>query len=87
MVNRYLITVPGPDGGEGEVVAFAQQKRTAFREQVTRYTDESGQSVLCTFKARSTVDLGATYDVRAADGTPIGLFRKSFGASLGSWHR
>jgi uncharacterized protein YxjI len=82
MVNKYVVTTAGPDGSEGEVVAFAQQKRMAFKEQVTLYTDESKRSVLCTFKARSVMDLGATYDVAAPDGTPVGLFRKSFGASL-----
>ncbi len=28
------------------------------------------------------LDLGAGYDVRAADGTPLGTFRKDFGKSL-----
>jgi uncharacterized protein YxjI len=82
MVNKYLVSTANPDGSEGEVVAFAQQKRMAFREQVTFYTDESKHEVLCAFKARSVVDLGATYDVTAPDGSAIGVFRKSFAASL-----
>src|SRR5262245_42326271 len=82
MANKYVVTAARPDGSEGEVVAFAQQKRMAFREQVTLYTDESKRAVLCSFKARSVLDLGTTYDVFAGDGAPIGLFRKSFGASL-----
>jgi uncharacterized protein YxjI len=82
MANRYVVTAANQDGSEGEVVGFAQQKRMAFREQVTIYTDESKRAVLCSFKARSVMDLGAVYDVTGAHGEPVGLFRKSFGASL-----
>jgi uncharacterized protein YxjI len=82
MVNKYVVTVANADGSEGEVVAFAQQKRMAFREQVTLYTDDTKRAVLCTFKARSVMDLGATYEVTAGGGAPVGRFRKSFGASL-----
>jgi uncharacterized protein YxjI len=55
---------------------------------VTLYTDESKTSVLAGFKARSVIDLGATYDVTDATGTPIGSFRKDFAASLlrSTWH-
>ncbi|WP_274563915.1 hypothetical protein [Streptomyces spiramyceticus] len=82
MANRYVVTVARPDGSEGEVVAFAEQKRLALKEHVTFYTDESKQRVLCTFKARQVLDVGATYDVTDDTGAPIGLFRKVFGASL-----
>jgi uncharacterized protein YxjI len=88
MVNRYEVRVPEPGGAAGAVVAFAQQKRMAFREQVTLYTDESRRHVLAGFKARSVMDLRATYDVTDASGTPIGLFRKDFARSLlrSTWH-
>jgi uncharacterized protein YxjI len=88
MANKYVISAEGPGGSEGEVVAFAQQKRMAFKEQVTLYTDESKREVLCTFKARSVMDVNAAYDVKAGDGTPVGLFRKNFRASLlrSTWH-
>lgn len=84
MANRYVVTVPGPDGSEdkGEVVAFAEQKRLALKEHVTLYADESKQRVLCTFKARQVLDVGATYDVSDTAEAPIGLFRKAFAASL-----
>ncbi|MEE1940057.1 hypothetical protein V1L54_11725 [Streptomyces sp. TRM 70361] len=81
-VNRYVVTAEEPDGSEGEVVAFAQQKRLAFKEQVTCYTDESGQRVLCAFKARKVLDLGTVYDVTDEAGNVIGSFRKKFAASL-----
>ncbi|MFC9594798.1 hypothetical protein ACFTUC_34045 [Streptomyces sp. NPDC056944] len=88
MANRYLVHTAGPDGGEGELVAFAHQKRMALKEHVTFYTDESKRQVLFTFKARQVIDLGATYDVVGASGTRLGSFRKDFGASLlrSTWH-
>jgi uncharacterized protein YxjI len=82
MVNRYEIRAAAPDGSEGPVVAMAQQKRMAFKEQVTFYTDEDRKQPAFGFRARRRIDLGATYDVMDADGQPIGWFRKQFGRSL-----
>ena len=82
MVNQYEVRAVTPDGQEGGVLAFAQQKRLAFKEQVTIYTDDTKQTPLLGFKARQRIDLGATYDVTDAAGHPIGLFKKSFAASL-----
>ncbi|MBM0205080.1 hypothetical protein JNW90_20010 [Micromonospora sp. STR1s_5] len=88
MVNQYEVRAVSPDGTEGELQAFAQQKRLAFKEQVTIYTDDSKQQPLLGFKARQRIDLGATYDVTDAAGNPIGLFRKDFAQSLlrSTWH-
>lgn len=83
MVNRYVVTAPVAGAeGDGQVVAFAEQKRMAFKEQVTVYTDESKSVPLFGFKARQVMDFGATYDVTGPDGSPIGLFRKMFKQSL-----
>jgi len=82
MANRYEIRAAAADGGEGPVIAVAQQKRFAFKEQVTFYADEAKRVPVFGFKARQRMDLGATYDVTDAAGTPIGWFRKQFGASL-----
>jgi uncharacterized protein YxjI len=82
MVNQYEVHAVTPDGGEAGVLAFAQQKRMAFKEQVTLYTDDTKQTPVLGFKARQVIDLGATYDVTDASGTPIGLFRKQFTESL-----
>lgn len=81
-VNRYEIRALGPNGEEGPVLAVAQQKRMAFKEQVTFYADEQRTVPVFSFKARSLMDLSATYDVLDAHGTPIGLFRKDFAKSL-----
>ena len=87
MVNRYEIRAALPDGSEGEVLAVAQQKRMAFKEQVTFYADEKRSVPVFSFKARTRIDLAATYDVLDAEGQPIGSFRKEFAKSLlrSSW--
>jgi uncharacterized protein YxjI len=88
MVNRYEVRVADAASGAGPLVAVAQQKRMAFKEQVTLYTDDSRTATLAAFKARSVLDLRATYDVTDPGGAPIGLFRKDFARSLlrSTWH-
>jgi uncharacterized protein YxjI len=82
MVNQYEVRTVQADGSDGELLAFAQQKRMALKEQVTLYTNDTKQQVVLGFKARQVIDLGATYDVVDGQGRPIGLFRKEFKASL-----
>jgi uncharacterized protein YxjI len=82
MVNQYEVHAVAPDGSEGELLAFAQQKRMAFKEQVTLYTDDTKQQAVLGFKARQVIDLGATYDVFDNAGGTVGLFRKDFKKSL-----
>ena len=88
MVNQYEVHAAGPDGAEAGLLAFAQQKRMAFKEQVTLYTDETKQTPVLGFKARQRMDLAATYDITDSTGAPIGLFRKNFKESLlrSTWH-
>jgi len=88
MVNRYEILAEGPGGTDGPLLAVAQQKRMAFKEQVTFYTDETRTVPVFSFKARQRIDLGATYDVFDRTGTAIGSFRKDFRKSLlrSTWH-
>ncbi|WP_294568633.1 hypothetical protein [uncultured Arthrobacter sp.] len=88
MVNRYEIRAVDANGQPAGLLAVAQQKRAAFKEQVTFYADEARKTPVFSFKARQRFDLGATYDVLDAAGTPIGSFRKDFGKSLlrSTWH-
>lgn len=72
--KRYVVTAVRPDGSEGEVVAFAQQKRLTLKEKVTIYTDESEDRVLSTFDAAQVLDLTAEYEVRDETGQIIGSF-------------
>ena len=41
MVNRYEVTEANPDGSVGRLLAVAQQKRMALKEQVTFFRDEA----------------------------------------------
>lgn len=88
MVNRYAIHTIAPDGQQGRLLAVAQQKRMAFKEQVTFYSDDARSTPVFGFRARQVMDFAATYDVTDAAGTPIGAFRKDFGKSLlrSTWH-
>lgn len=88
MVNRYEIRGIDATGTEGAIIAVAQQKRMAFKEEVTFYADEARTQPVFGFKARKRMDLAATYDVTDAQGSPIGWFRKDFGKSLlrSTWH-
>ncbi|UFU02797.1 hypothetical protein LQF12_15130 [Ruania suaedae] len=79
MTNRFEIREGGKDG---RILAIAQQKRLAMREQVTFYADEERTRPLFGFKAQQVMDLGATYDIVDGSGQQIGWFRKDFGKSL-----
>ncbi|MEU4601467.1 hypothetical protein AB0F43_00675 [Kribbella sp. NPDC023972] len=87
MANKYELIATNPDGSDGQLLAFAQQKRMAFKEEVTFYSDDSKSQAVFSFKARKTIDLGSGYDVFDANGQPIGWFKKEFGKSLlrSSW--
>lgn len=82
MVNRYEIHAVDAAGNPTQLMAVAQQKRMAFKEQVTFYADDQRTRPVFSFKARKVVDLGAGYDVTDESGQPIGHFRKDFGRSL-----
>jgi len=82
LVNRYEIRTANADGSMGDIIAMAQQKRFAFKEQVTFYADEARSTPVFSFKARQVIELAAVYDVFDAAGTPIGYFQKDFAKSL-----
>ncbi|MEU4255609.1 MULTISPECIES: LURP-one-related/scramblase family protein [Streptomyces] len=84
LVNRYVVTAP--DGGD--VLAFAEQKRFALKEELTFWSGEDRARRLGGFKALKVLDLSAAYDVTGPDGRPLGFFRKDARASLlrSTWH-
>jgi uncharacterized protein YxjI len=82
MVNRYEVRAVGPDGGEGQLLAFAEQKRMKLKEEVEFFADESRTRRVFSFKARQRLDVHAEHDVLDESGAPLGSFRKQFGASL-----
>lgn len=88
MVNRYEVRAVDTDGAPTHLLALAQQKRMAFKEEVTFYAEEDRRTPVFSFKARKRMDLAATYDVKDPAGTSLGIFRKEFGKSLlrSTWH-
>jgi uncharacterized protein YxjI len=82
MINRYEIFAADPDGSQGQLLAFAEQKRMKLKEQVDFYTDESRTRRVFSFQARQRLDVHAEHDVLDENGTPLGMFKKDFGASL-----
>jgi uncharacterized protein YxjI len=82
MVNRYEIRAANPDGTEGQLLAFAEQKRMKLKEEINFYTDESKSRRVFSFKARQRLDVHAEHDVYDEYGNVLGSFSKQFGASL-----
>jgi hypothetical protein len=82
MVNRYEIRVANPDGTEGALMAFAEQKRMKLKEEINFFTDESRTRRVFSFKARQRLDVHAEHDVLDEAGRSLGYFSKAFGASL-----
>ena len=79
--NRYEVWAPGPEG-QARLLGLAEQKRFAFKEQVTFFADETKTRPVFGFKARKAIDLGSGYDITDEGGQQIGFFKKDFGASL-----
>lgn len=88
MVNQYRIVEALPNGSEGRLLAFAQQKRMSFKEKVFFYADEAKTQELFSFKARQGLDVRAEHDVFDQAGEAIGWFKKDFVSSLmrSTWH-
>jgi hypothetical protein len=88
MVNRYEVIAANPDGSEGQLLAFAEQKRMKLKEEIVFYSDASKSRRVFSFKARQRLDVHAEHDVHDEQGTPLGMFNKDFGASLlrSTWH-
>lgn len=81
-VNRYEIYSVKDDGAKDSLIAFAEQKRLAFKEKVNFFKDASKESVIFSFRAEKVMDVHGRYFVEDADGNMIGAFRKQFGKSL-----
>ena len=82
MINRYEVSESDEAGNPTRLMALAEQKRMAFKEQVTFYADAGKSRAVFGFKARKKLDLNAGYDITDESGAPLGYFKKDFGASL-----
>ena len=82
VINQYEITLAADDGQSGEPVAFVEQARFKFKEDIRFYADDSKQVELMRLKARQRFDPRARYDVTDDRGGKIGEIQKVFGESL-----
>ena len=81
-INHYEFFLADADGTPGEPIAFVEQKRFKFKEDIRFYTDASKTQELLRIKARQRFDPRATYDITDETGAKIGEITKVFGASL-----
>ena len=81
-VNKYLVFAANADGTKGNLLAYAQQKRLAFKEKVTFYADEAKTTTAFTFRAEKVMDIHGRYFVEDASGNLVGCFKKEFTDSL-----
>jgi len=81
-VNKYAIYQADEQGNKGSMVAFAQQKRIAFKEKVTFYTDDTKSEAAFTLRAEKVLDVHGRYFVEDMHGKLVGAFRKDFKRSL-----
>ncbi len=82
VINHYEFFLATPDGTPGKPIAFVEQKRFKFKEDIRFYLDESRTQELLRIKARQRFDPRATYDITDETGEKIGEVSKVFGASL-----
>lgn len=82
VINRYTFSLPDAGGGAGTQVAFVEQKRFTFKEDIRFFTDESKRVELLRIKARQRFDPAAKYDVTGPGGERVGYLQKAFGRSL-----
>jgi uncharacterized protein YxjI len=82
VINHYEFFLADAAGTPGDPIAFVEQKRFKFKEDIRFYTDASKTQELLRIKARQRFDPRATYDVTDETGTKIGEISKVFGASL-----
>ena len=79
--NTYRIMVDA--GGEpGQLIAFAKQKRMAFKESFTLFADESAGRPVLTITADRRIDVRSAMTVRDPAGEVVGTLRKRGAASL-----
>ena len=69
-------------GQPGPLIAFAKQKRMAFKEQFTLYGDEASTRPVLTIAADRRLDIRSTMTVRDPSGALVGQLRKRGAASL-----
>ncbi len=74
MINRYEVSESDEAGNPTRLMALAEQKRMAFKEQVTFFADAGKSRAVFGFKARKKLDLNAGYDITDESGAHICFF-------------
>lgn len=82
LVNRYEIYRAAEDGTKGDMIAFVEQKRLAFKEKVNFFTDASKNTLAFSFRAEKAMDVHGKFFVEDAENKRIGTFKKEFKKSL-----
>lgn len=80
--NTYRVFVDDGAGRPGTLLAFAKQKRLAFKESFTLFRDESATEPVLRIQADRRIDVRSAMTVSTPDGAPIGVLRKKGRASL-----
>ena len=80
--NQYRIFGSGPEGAKATLIAFAQQKRLAFKEKVSFYAEEAKDRITFTLRAEKVFDVHGRYIIEDENGVVVGMFQKVFGTSL-----
>ena len=81
-MNKYSVFQANDNSTKCQEVAFAQQKRLAFKEKVIFYADGTRAKISLTFRAEKLIDVRGRYFVEDANGNLVGMFKKEFGQSL-----
>lgn len=81
LVNRYEYFLYDQNT-KGPCIAFAEQKRFAFREHVTVWKNEDKSTPLFTIEAEMLLDIHGKFLIKNEEGEVLGYCRKKFGASL-----
>lgn len=80
---QNVYRVLGDANGEpGPLIAFAKQKRMAFKESFTLYGDEAATRPVLRIDADRRIDVRSTMTVRDPAGAVVGQLRKRGAASL-----
>jgi uncharacterized protein YxjI len=82
VINRYEFSLPDEAGRAGRPVAFVEQKRFRFKEDIRFYADDSKQRLVMRILARRRFDPAARYDITDGAGERIGAIQKAFAKSL-----
>jgi uncharacterized protein YxjI len=80
--NTYRVLGDDGAGEPGALIAYAKQKRLAFKESFTLYREEAATTPVLTITADRRIDVRSVMTVRDPAGGVVGQLRKKGRASL-----